>query len=105
MNAAAPVVAGEHPLELLRDPDRDHPRPPRLLGSGQQRAHDLGLTRVLGEPDHWMLLALAKRPTACRNRSPIGMNSAGEGIGWPRCCVRKTTTCPPTCRLGTYPLR
>jgi hypothetical protein len=48
-----------------------------------------------------MALVVAKRATARRNRSPIGPNSAGEGIGLPRCSVRNRTTCPPTCRLGT----
>jgi hypothetical protein len=48
-----------------------------------------------------MALAVANRATARRNRSPIGPNSAGEGIGLPRCWVKNVTTCPPTCRLGT----
>jgi hypothetical protein len=33
---------------------------------------------------------------------PIGPNSAGEGISLPRWPHRNRTTCPPTCRFGTY---
>jgi len=30
---------------------------------------------------------------------------AGEAIPNPRCWVRKFTTCPLTCRFGTYPFK
>jgi hypothetical protein len=43
----------------------------------------------------------AKRATAFRNAVPIFSKIAGDGIGLPRCAVRKLTTCPPTCRFGT----
>ena len=39
--------------------------------------------------------------TALRNAVPILSKIAGDGIGYPRCAVRKLTTCPPTCRFGT----
>ena len=52
-----------------------------------------------------MSLAAAYSVTALRNRSPIFSRIAGDGIGKPRWWVRKLTTCPDTCRLGTQPLR
>ena len=52
-----------------------------------------------------MSLAAANSVTALRNRSPIFSRIAGDGIGKPRWWVRKLTTWPDTCRLGTQPLR
>lgn len=43
----------------------------------------------------------AKASTSRRNLSPIRRNSAGEGIGKPRCSVRNDTTWPPTWSRGT----
>ena len=48
-----------------------------------------------------MLAAWANAFTSVLNRSPIRLNSAGDGTGLPRCSVRNVTTCPPTCRVGT----
>jgi hypothetical protein len=48
-----------------------------------------------------MWLVVANRATAARNRSPILANSAGEGIGLPKCWVKKVTTWPLTCKFGT----
>ncbi|HYZ07127.1 MAG TPA: hypothetical protein VE709_00735, partial [Pseudonocardiaceae bacterium] len=50
-----------------------------------------------------MSLSAANSATALRNRSPMRSKIAGEGIGNPRCRVRKLTTCPGTCRVGTQP--
>ena len=43
----------------------------------------------------------AKDSTALRNRSRSCSNSAGEGIGLPRCSGMNATTCPLDCRMGT----
>jgi len=50
----------------------------------------------------WLLSA--KERTERRNWSPIRPTTTGDGIGNPR-DARNATTCPPTCRFGTYPLR
>jgi hypothetical protein len=50
-------------------------------------------------------LSRANSVTALRNRNPILSRIAGDGIGNPRCPVRKLTTWPDICRLGTNPLR
>jgi hypothetical protein len=47
----------------------------------------------------------ANRSTAARKLLPSLVKVAGEGIGLPRCWVRKPTTCPPTWRFGTYAFR
>jgi hypothetical protein len=52
-----------------------------------------------------MCSSSANRATALRNADPILSKIAGDGIGLPRCAVKKLTTCPPTCRFGTYALR
>jgi hypothetical protein len=98
---APSVLAAEHPLELLPHPDRDHPGPPGGLGGVQVGRITSALPCSLAKRTTGMPLALAKRATAARNRSPIGVNNAGDGIGLPRCWVKNATTCPPTCRLGT----
>src|SRR4051812_45461190 len=49
-----------------------------------------------------MSWAAAKAFTSRRNRLPIWENSAGDGTGWPRWPVKNRTTCPPTCKFGTY---
>jgi len=46
-------------------------------------------------------LSSANDRTARRNAVPIFSRIAGDGIGLPRCCVRKLTTWPPACRFGT----
>jgi len=50
-------------------------------------------------------LARANESTPRRNLVPIFSKIAGEGIDNPKCRVMNETTCPPTCRVGTYPLR
>ena len=47
----------------------------------------------------------AKALTSRRKRLPIFCSNAGEGIGKPRCSVKKVTTWPPTCSVGTYAFR
>ena len=44
-------VGGPHPLELLRHPDRRHPRAAARRRLLQVRAHHVGLAVVLAEPD------------------------------------------------------
>ena len=48
-----------------------------------------------------MCSSSANRLTARRNAVPIFSKIAGDGIGLPRYAVKKDTTCPPTCKLGT----
>jgi hypothetical protein len=48
-----------------------------------------------------MPFASAKEATDRRNLCPILSNSAGEGIGRPRCWVMNATTCPLDCKIGT----
>jgi hypothetical protein len=50
-------------------------------------------------------LEVAYDSTALRNRVPMCSISAGDGMGLPRCCVMKATTCPLDCRTGTYAFR
>ena len=45
-------AGGEHPLELLRHPDRGHPAPALRGQPVQVRAHHLQFPLALGEPDH-----------------------------------------------------
>ena len=49
--------------------------------------------------------ASANALTSRRKRLPMLPNSAADGIGLPRCRVMNRTTCPPTCRFGTYAFR
>ena len=49
--AGLPPVSGPHPLELLRHPDRRHPRPAGRRRPLQVRGHHIGLAVVLGELD------------------------------------------------------
>jgi hypothetical protein len=59
------------------------------------------LRSVLPKRTTGMCSSSANRPTAFRNADPILSKIGGEGIGLPRCAVKKDTTCPPTCRFGT----
>ena len=52
------LVAGEHRLELLGDPDRYHPR---LGGSIEIRAHDLDVSLPLLEADQRDVVLLGER--------------------------------------------
>jgi hypothetical protein len=52
-----------------------------------------------------MLCSAANSTTALRNRNPIRSKIAGDGIGNPKCWVKKLTTWPDTCKVGTQPLR
>ena len=47
----------------------------------------------------------ANSTTALQNPNPIRSRIAGDGIENPRSWVRKLTTWPGTCRVGTHPLR
>jgi hypothetical protein len=67
--ATTPVITGEHPLELLRHPDRDDPRPPGGLGRVQERAHHVGLALILAKPHHRDLMLLGE--AAHRGPEPL----------------------------------
>jgi hypothetical protein len=51
-----------------------------------------------------MWLPTANRVTAARNRSPIWLNSTGEGIGLPRCRVKKGHDLPAHLQVGDLPV-
>jgi hypothetical protein len=109
-NATAAVIRvvggpGEHSLELLRHPDRRHPRAPLTLQPLQIRRITSPLRSPLAKRTTGMSCSTAKSATALRNPTPIRSKTAGDGIGNPRCRVKKLTTCPGTCKFGTQPFK
>jgi len=63
-------------------------------------------TRAIGrlEPEERDPWASANRLTSRRKRLPMPPSTAIEAIGLPKCPVMNRTTCPATCRFGTYAL-
>src|SRR5215212_3241780 len=98
------LSAGEHTRVLLRDTDRSHPGPAGRGLRDDVGPHLLDLAVGLGEPDNRDVLVVSEAADRLRNTVPILSKIAGDGIGFPRCAVRKLTTCPPTCRLFTQAL-
>ena len=76
--------------------------PPGRRLPGQIRPHHIDLAISLAEPHHRDSVVLGERHHSAANAVPIFSRIAGDGIGLPRCWVRKLMTCPPTCRFGRY---
>ena len=102
--AAGTLGCGEHRRELLRHADRCHLRPVAAARTRYRRITSTFRSRLANRTTG-MWLASAYDATARRNRPPIRSKIAGDGIGNPRCRVMNSTTCPGTCRFGTYPFR
>lgn len=102
------VVRADHHREAvieLEDPDRVGVRAEHVLVIAPVCVLS-SITVILRSflPNQTVLLPGANLFTASRNRDPIFSMIAGDGIGNPR-SSRYCTSCPPTCRCGTYPLR
>ena len=101
----------EDPLELLGGDDGHHAEAALALGplrygrtwsslrSSQRERSGFFKYRI------GMFFVAAKPFTSRRKRLPIFSITAGEAIGLPRCSLQNRSTCPPTCRLGTYAFR
>ena len=71
----------------------------------QVRAHHLQLPLALGEADHPDVVACGELgDRLAEPQSDLLQDRRGRDRE-PRCWVRKLTTCPDTCRVGTHPVR
>lgn len=97
--------AGEHRGELLGHPDRRHPGPAGHRLGIKVGPHHLNLAVGLAEPHHRDVVVTGELRHRLPERQPDLLEDRRGGNRIPRCWVKKLTTCPPTCSIGTYAFR
>lgn len=92
------IVTSQDGLELLSDADGNHAG---LGGRLEERLDHIDVPITFGKPMTGIWCRLAKLATATRKALPIRLDQGWGGDGLMRCWLKKVTTWPLTCRVGT----